>query len=313
MRANKGQPGVIYIGGYGRSGSTLLDILLGMHPNIESAGEIVHFLNEMEKQASRCSCGQSTRNCLHWKKCFDDVAGVLFESKLSLKEAQRIQGQYESRMRFAPRVMGCGMVGSRARHYRKVQRSVLSSIVKDDLDVRYVVDSSKTASSMGSRPFALQAVADCSVHFIHLVRSPQSLIGSLMRGSNKDLEKGDVDVRRYRVVKGLLGWVQANLFGVLAGRVMGEERYILVRYEDLLHQPDKTFGRIADFLDVNPAPWRPVIDRQPVERVWHIFAGNRMRHSSVTLKKHGLQEEIPPAYRSMCLALCWPLMRQFGY
>jgi hypothetical protein len=167
---------------------------------------------------------------------------------------------------------------------------------------------------MGSRPFALHSVAGCSVHFIHLVRSPISIVASLMRGSNKALERGgDMQVRRYRVVKGLLGWVQANLFGMLAGRVMGEERYLLVRYEDLVNQPETTFGRIANFLDVNLAPWQPVIDRKPVERTWHIFSGNRIRHARVTLGNQMVSEEIPLFYRHLCHVLCWPLMRQYGY
>ena len=121
-----------------------------------------------------------------------------------------------------------------------------------------------------------------------------------------------MQVRRYRVVRGLLGWVQANLFGMLAERVMGEERYLLVRYEDLVNQPEKTFGRIANFLDVNLEPWRPVIDRKPVERAWHIFSGNRMRHARVTLGNQMVSEEIPPFYKHLCRVICWPLMRQFG-
>ena len=43
---NKEFTQIIYIMGYGRSGSTLLDIILGNHPEIQSLGEVALFYNK---------------------------------------------------------------------------------------------------------------------------------------------------------------------------------------------------------------------------------------------------------------------------
>ena len=48
---------IIYIAGYGRSGSTLLARILGSHENIFTVGELINFLNLVNIDDSICSCG----------------------------------------------------------------------------------------------------------------------------------------------------------------------------------------------------------------------------------------------------------------
>jgi hypothetical protein len=62
---------IVYIVGLGRSGTTLLDLLLGSHPNLVGLGEIFHFTMPNSKRLSQsskilCSCGQSMEKCLFW-------------------------------------------------------------------------------------------------------------------------------------------------------------------------------------------------------------------------------------------------------
>lgn len=306
-------PGIIYIGGYGRSGSTLLDILLGIHPNVESAGELVEFLTEMKVQGSHCSCGKSTASCQRWQSRFGRVAEVLRESGHTLEKSRSVQRRFESRLTLMQAALGVSVPVRDAGNYAAVQRALFNSVVNDQPHVRYVVDSSKTTSHRGGRPFVLQSVAGCSVYFIHLVRSPESVLGSLMTGLNRDLEKGVPRVRRYAVVKGLLGWVQANVVGLCMGRLLGQGRYLLIRYEDVISEAETTFTALARFLDLDFEPWQSVVRRNPVKRDWHIFAGNRMRHKDVTLQVQVAQGQVPLFYRFMCAALCLPLMRRFGY
>ena len=58
-------PGVIYIAGYGRSGSTILDMLLGMHPTIFGAGEVTSIFDQW-LQNGICSCKRSCKECVFW-------------------------------------------------------------------------------------------------------------------------------------------------------------------------------------------------------------------------------------------------------
>ena len=57
----------IYICSAGHSGSTLLDLLLGSHSQIESLGEIIHLAKNISLN-TQCTCGEPVRSCLVWKQ-----------------------------------------------------------------------------------------------------------------------------------------------------------------------------------------------------------------------------------------------------
>src|SRR5262245_54968891 len=56
----------LYIMGRGRSGSTILDILLGNSSQIESVGELVFALSRADRD--RCSCGLMLSHCFFWRQ-----------------------------------------------------------------------------------------------------------------------------------------------------------------------------------------------------------------------------------------------------
>jgi len=55
---------LIYIGGYGRSGSTLLESLLTTRPDILACGEVVSCFRDCADRG--CTCGKSPRDCDVW-------------------------------------------------------------------------------------------------------------------------------------------------------------------------------------------------------------------------------------------------------
>jgi hypothetical protein len=55
---------LIYIGGYGRSGSTLLEYLLSANPTVAACGEVSSALGRLHRK-EKCTCGQ-LRNCPVW-------------------------------------------------------------------------------------------------------------------------------------------------------------------------------------------------------------------------------------------------------
>lgn len=59
---------LVYITGPGRSGSTLLDMLLSTHQNVAALGEVHRFSINIGKNAVpyRCSCGSSLFDCEFW-------------------------------------------------------------------------------------------------------------------------------------------------------------------------------------------------------------------------------------------------------
>lgn len=62
---------IIYICGLGHSGSTILDLALGSHPDITGLGELAPIVREEDRSRhfrSGCSCGNNARSCAFWKE-----------------------------------------------------------------------------------------------------------------------------------------------------------------------------------------------------------------------------------------------------
>jgi hypothetical protein len=60
---------LVYIGGYGRSGSTLLEYLLTASPEVVACGEVSAALHERTKNKKRnCTCGKPVSDCPVWRE-----------------------------------------------------------------------------------------------------------------------------------------------------------------------------------------------------------------------------------------------------
>ena len=58
---------LVYILGFGHSGSTMLDLALGAMPNAESVGEIIRLRKEIDWNHP-CTCGINLLDCPYWSK-----------------------------------------------------------------------------------------------------------------------------------------------------------------------------------------------------------------------------------------------------
>lgn len=71
---------ILYIAGLGHSGSTILDLSLGSHPDIIGLGEIYTLLDSERRKnhyVSYCSCGRIATDCSFWEQ----AESVLSRSK----------------------------------------------------------------------------------------------------------------------------------------------------------------------------------------------------------------------------------------
>ena len=70
-------PLTVYLAGSGRSGSTLLDLLLNNSEYVQSLGE-VHRLNMIAKSGQDvCMCGQPIMACPFWSKVQSEAQATI--------------------------------------------------------------------------------------------------------------------------------------------------------------------------------------------------------------------------------------------
>ena len=86
--------------------------------------------------------------------------------------------------------------------------------------------------------------------FIHLLRDPRDNFGSIKSGWDK-CYKNQFDSKQ-RLLQSLID--RSKLGMELAGinqKLFGKDRYLIVRFEDVVSKPQETLGMICEFLNIN--------------------------------------------------------------
>lgn len=231
-----GQLQVLYITGAGRSGSTILDRVLGSLPGVGSFNELNNVLEHGFKLNWGCACGHAFQHCSYWH----GVAERAGLDDATIERGIQLSHRFD-RTRMFP-VLYSGLMTTRTRlaltEYRMILRRMLRAMsAQANLDT--IVDSSK----MPTRALVLAGVKGVSVRVIHLVRDPRA-VASAWRNAKFDPGKAEA-MDRYSVRRTLLFWAARQL---LSERLSRKLPYIRLRYEDFASHPAETLGDIFGFV-----------------------------------------------------------------
>lgn len=70
-RRSGGRPVVVYIAGSGRSGTTLLERMVGAVPGYVNVGELIDLFRRVAIDDERCGCGETFSTCPFWQEVGD--------------------------------------------------------------------------------------------------------------------------------------------------------------------------------------------------------------------------------------------------
>lgn len=260
MRAHESSVGtqtsiqVAYIGGYGRSGSSLLDALLGSRQGVVSGGEVCQ-LFAWCAQGRSCSCGRPLRDCPFWGPVVQDVEA---ETGLTAAALDRITVEAE-------------MHGHHPLRWAEVWDTVFSALARRH-GVAHLVDSSKTAGGR-RRVLLYGSLREAElVMLIQLHRSLGGVVHSRRRGGNLQIERGERKTLPARVaLVAIAGWLRANWAASRQRRGAGS--YWTVTYDRLVSDPSTVVTELIERLH-----WGRAAESTGLEEP-HIIAGNRMLRS----------------------------------
>lgn len=306
---------VLYIAGWGRSGSTLAEGLLHQLPGMVGVGEIKFLWERGVTQNRRCSCGTPLRACGFWAEVFDHAFGDL-PDLATVAALDAASNQF--RTRDLPRLL--------ARPYRADRRAGLADYhltlgrlyhaVRTVSGAQVVVDSSKFPSYL----VALLNTPGLEVRVAHLVRDPRAVAYSWQRRKPDPDAPGGGLMPRLHPGATALYWSAWNLATELVTRRAGVP-YLRFRYEDLIADPAGTLTAITELAglpaETVPAGVLPLRDRgTAVLGTTHQVSGNPIRfHAGTTTLR--LDEEwktdLAPAARWLTTTLTQPLRRRYRY
>jgi hypothetical protein len=293
--------------GTGRSGSTLLALLLGTHPEIATVGELTGPPPGADGLRSRCSCGRTLGACPFWDRVSAAAAargtdfgparwGLRFEVPGGrLRRRLLVRSLHASAAdRVRDRLVLAAPTGA---HLREVAarnaalvdavlavtgRRVFADVSKDPVRVRW-----------------LAALTDLDLRVVHLVRDPLGYAGSQVR-------------RGVPVARAVRQWRRS---AATVGRLLDElpaERTLRLRYEDLCADPVRELDRVAALAGV--APFDPAAVAAHAGAEHHVI-GNRMRLAvtgAVALDE-SWRDRLTPRDIDLVLRRTAPQRAAFGY
>lgn len=290
--------GILYIAGYGRSGSTILDTVLGNHPVVFGAGELTHAFSSMDADGY-CSCGSRLSLCPLWGRAKERMVRGLpggdfrFLNELT-REEEDIAG-----------------TRGRRRAYVRAWRALVD-ILMEVSEAQFVVDSSKSTWKVARR-IALLKESGIEIRLIHLVRNPRAVMCSIQKGSNRLMEKGENPKLRGGMGRGLVSWVSSNLLFERYQEKTGSP-FLRIRYEDLVEAPALEITRIGKWLDIDMETLVHKVVNNETFSPGHGISGNRMRRQGgIRIRPDHQWKMGMRMYGTLLSSLSYPLAKRYGY
>lgn len=299
---------VLYIGGTGRTGSTMVDQLLGQFPDYFSGGEMAFFWSRGIGAGAICACGAPVRDCPVWHHAIasvtDDPDGL----------AARLVAR---RQRFRwPHVFAMWWPGFSGRRLREIAElpttaEALYRDVATTQDSEVFIDSSKEPHYS----YILREGSELDLRFLHLVRDPRAVGRSWQRRrAEAGLTTGEMMEQRSSPVASAY-YLFSNIVSEIFWRSR-TDRYAFLRYEDFVADPARILIAIGEFAGA-PIDPSTVLDGASFEiGELHTSWGNpsRVGRTSITIRQDDAwRTELSRRDMVLLTVLNLPLLLHYGY
>ena len=253
------------------SGSTLLAMLLGSHPQATTIGDTAGTIYRKDPDY-RCSCGYKAQACPFWMHVIDQMArrgfslditdfGTRFDYPENRFIDRVLHAEHRGPILETIRDSVLWLSTEWRRRFRIIaERNVaLIETVTKVTNSQMLIDSSK----LPRRLKFLLRIPELEVKVIHLVRDGRGVAHTYIQDNGWSVEKSAIEWRR--------GVIAAEKLLARLDRGMWRQ----VRYEDLCSDPQAELEKLCVFLNLDPS--RVNMDFRSTGL--HVF-GNKMRLSS---------------------------------
>lgn len=267
-RVEEGPLRVLYLAGFGRSGSSIMGNILGQTKGFFHGGELRNVWDDGFALNRICGCGETFSRCPFWSKVAHRItvdAGL--DPLRVLSERDRL-----GRTRQLPFWLTPGL----RRRFEGEAKDLVRWIEMTYRAIRSESGADVLVDSTMSPVYGhlLTQAPNLEVRVVHLVRDPRAVAYSWSKEVLQESSEG-VPMQRFDARASAARWVVENL---AVQRLLSQQaRTRRVRYEDFAAQPAQVVGEIVDFASDGLAAPPPFIDNlvriDPSHTVW----GNQSR------------------------------------
>lgn len=301
---------VLFVGGFGRSGSTLLDNVLGQVEGFFSCGEISYLWDRGIEQDRLCSCKNTFSECSFWSR--------VVESAVADVDATELVRLVAARESMTPkRVAVAAMRGQTARDVEGGgdlldRLEPVYRAIRDVTGCRVVVDSSKAPG----HGFLLRSSAAIDAFALHLVRDSRAVAHSWQKKMVYDpTGEEPMYMSRHSALRSSKLW---NTWNLATEKVWRSEssRYNRLRYEDFVTAPAAELDRIVEFVGESVEGLPVDADNRFEMGPIHALAGNpsRFKDGPIEIRRDDKwKRDQPLGKRLLVTLLTTPLLARYGY
>jgi Sulfotransferase family len=296
---------VLFLGGLGRSGTTLVERVLGQLPGVVGLGEVVHLWRRDLRDGERCGCGEPFLRCSFWRSVGDRAFGGWH--RVDVNRVLHLQRTVE-RTRHIPRL---ALTSHRdAREYAGYYQRVYAAAA-ELTGAQLVIDSSKHSALA----WCLRHDTGIDLRVAHIVRDARGVAYSWTKRVTRPESDGE-EMTRYRPTRSALLWNAHN--AALAALARRGTPVLRLRYEQFLADPRHAVRTLAGFADLDPSALRLDFLTPTTATLAraHSAAGNPMRFTTGTVPlRHddAWRRDLAPRHRRLVATLCAPLLAAYGY
>lgn len=281
---------LIYIGGIGRNGSTLLGRILGEHNNVINIGEALNFMMNSQLRNRHInrelSSGNKIESSIMWSEVFDkcgfsfisdDIDILLFEGN-----SKKLETLIENK---DPRIIQVT---------EKVNRFL--QVVKEVNQCSIIVDTSKNANI----PLIVNACQDVDIYIVHLVRDIVDAVASR--------SKAKAYLNKVNFVRMTFRWIIKNNATANLGRKMHLKT---TYFDDLCKSPYNFIASIFDFTGAKIKPKEELKSNNITFNIQDMIAGNPDKYDTGTVKIEYRDKKISWWKRGIVTVIAFPWILKF--
>lgn len=248
---------IVYIIGLGRTGTTLLEVLLSNPDDIFSCGEV----NRYPKRGGvPPQYAPDSDRFLFWQ----GVKNKMGYSDAQIEEQRKLHYRYEHHSGFHRWLLG--FKSKDYQQYADFLKKFYETIFQESGST-ILTDSSKYPG----RGLNMSQLLDYDISYVYIQRDPVGMVRSFAK---QDLEQPPKN------------WFAANLYyfsinvlcQLTCKRLAKKHRVVRVRYEDLINEPEKLLQQIEDGIGLDLSTTIKRVRNDEPLKVKFLFDGNRMRH-----------------------------------
>jgi hypothetical protein len=263
---------LIYIVSNGRSGSTLLEMLIGKHTQCMTVGEFQMLPIDFRNNIQPCGCGLSISNCEFWSKIYKINKSIIDNGSidkfrdLSAGKVIRIKEIIDILLFRESDLKSQKKYGN---ENFKIFKNILK-ISNKDKKIK-IIDSSKD-------PYRLKWLIQSgyfNINILHIIKSPNAFVYSMIKNEKSAIKK------IYKTARMSVRWSLENLIIRTVSRTFAKKnRYYRVQYESLAKTPQVEMEKVFNFLKIE----NENITENGFQFKNHAISGNFMRFKSSKIK-----------------------------